>query len=49
MHYDEMFQLDGKVAAVTGGSRHLGFDMAEILAEAGCDVIITSRQLASAR
>ncbi len=48
MHYDEMFQLDGKVAAVTGGSRHLGFDMAEILAEAGCDVIITSRQLASA-
>ena len=48
MHYDEMFRLNGKVAASTGGSRHLGFDMAEILSEAGCDVIITSRNLASA-
>ena len=48
MHYDEMFRLNGKVAAITGGSRHLGFDIAEILSEAGCDVIITSRSLASA-
>jgi NAD(P)-dependent dehydrogenase (short-subunit alcohol dehydrogenase family) len=39
----EMFRLEGKVAAVVGGSRHLGYDIAEILAEAGCDLAITSR------
>jgi gluconate 5-dehydrogenase len=39
----EMFQLCGKVAVVVGGARHLGYDMAEILAEAGCDLAITSR------
>jgi gluconate 5-dehydrogenase len=39
----ELFRLDGKVAVVTGGARHLGYDMAEILAEAGCDLAITSR------
>ena len=35
--------MDGKVAVITGGSRHLGYDMADILAEAGCDLVITSR------
>jgi len=44
MRFDEMFQLDGRVAIVTGGSRHLGYDMADILAQAGCDVVISSRQ-----
>jgi gluconate 5-dehydrogenase len=44
----EMFQLNGKVAVVVGGSRHLGFDMAEILAEAGCDLAITSRKAENA-
>jgi NAD(P)-dependent dehydrogenase (short-subunit alcohol dehydrogenase family) len=44
----EMFRLDGKVAVVTGGARHLGYDMAEVLAEAGCDVVITSRTAESA-
>jgi gluconate 5-dehydrogenase len=39
----ELFRLDGKVAVVAGGARHLGYDMAEILAEAGCDLAITSR------
>jgi gluconate 5-dehydrogenase len=39
----EMFRLDGKVAVITGGARHLGYDMAEILAEAGCDLVVTSR------
>jgi NAD(P)-dependent dehydrogenase (short-subunit alcohol dehydrogenase family) len=39
----EMFRLDGKVAVIAGGARHLGYDMAEILAEAGCDLAITSR------
>lgn len=48
MHFDEMFNLNGKVAAVTGGARHLGYDIAEVLAEAGCDLIITSRDLTNA-
>jgi NAD(P)-dependent dehydrogenase (short-subunit alcohol dehydrogenase family) len=43
-----LFALRGKVAVVTGGARHLGYDIASILAEAGADVIVTSRQLASA-
>jgi gluconate 5-dehydrogenase len=42
------FRLDGKVAVVIGGSRHLGYDMADALAEAGCDLAITSRTAASA-
>ena len=48
MNVLEMFRLDGKVGFVTGGARTLGFDMAEALAEAGADVAITSRTLASA-
>lgn len=44
----EAFRLDGQVALVTGGARDLGSDMAEALAEAGCDLAITSRTLASA-
>jgi len=44
----EMFRLDGKAAVVVGGARHLGFDMAEILAEAGCDLAITSRSAENA-
>jgi NAD(P)-dependent dehydrogenase (short-subunit alcohol dehydrogenase family) len=40
----ESFRLDGKVAVVIGGARHLGYDMAEALAEAGCDLAITSRK-----
>lgn len=45
----ESFRLDGKVALITGGARTLGYDMAEALAEAGCHLAITSRQLASAQ
>ena len=44
----DLFKLDGKVAFVTGGARNLGFDMALALAEAGADVVITSRTLDSA-
>jgi gluconate 5-dehydrogenase len=44
----DLFRMDGKVAVVTGGARHLGYDMAEILAEAGCDLVITSRTTESA-
>ena len=39
----EIFKLDGRVALVTGGSRGLGFVMAQALAEAGADVVVTSR------
>ncbi|MBI3943502.1 MAG: SDR family oxidoreductase [Chloroflexi bacterium] len=45
---DEMFNMAGKVAVVIGGARDLGLDMAEILAEAGCDLAITSRTRESA-
>lgn len=45
MTISEMFDLRGKVAVITGGARNLGFDMADVLAEAGCDVAITSRKL----
>ncbi len=45
----EMFRLDGRVALVTGGSRGLGFVMAQALAEAGASVVVTSRQLENAQ
>lgn len=38
-----MFDLRGKVALLTGATMWLGRDMAEIYAEHGCDIIITSR------
>ena len=45
----ESFRLDGKVAIITGGSAGLGKDMACALAEAGCYIILTSRQLSRAQ
>ena len=45
---DELFDLTGQVALITGGARNLGFDMALALAESGCDVALTSRSLADA-
>lgn len=45
----QLFDLDDRVAVVTGGARNLGFDAACILAAAGCDVIITSRNLTQSR
>jgi len=41
----ELFDLTGKVAVVTGGSRGLGRAMVEGLAGAGADVVIASRKL----
>jgi NAD(P)-dependent dehydrogenase (short-subunit alcohol dehydrogenase family) len=39
----EIFNLKGKVALVTGGSKGLGKAMARGLAEAGADIVISSR------
>jgi NAD(P)-dependent dehydrogenase (short-subunit alcohol dehydrogenase family) len=39
----DLFQLTGKVALVTGGSKGLGKSMARALAEAGADIVISSR------
>lgn len=40
------FDLTGKVALVTGGSRGLGLQIAEAFVEAGANVILTARKLA---
>ena len=39
----EQFQLNGRVALVTGGSKGLGLAMARALAQAGADILISSR------
>ena len=44
----ELFDLTGKVALITGGARNLGFDMALALSEAGASVAVTSRTLENA-
>jgi len=41
----DLFDLSGKVALVTGGSRGLGLQMIRAFAEHGADVIIVSRKL----
>ncbi len=44
---NSLFDLSGKVALVTGGSRGLGRAMVLAFAHAGADVVIASRKLAS--
>lgn len=41
----ELFDLSGKVALVTGGSRGLGLEMVRAFARAGADIIVASRKL----
>ncbi|MCC7364297.1 MAG: SDR family oxidoreductase [Dehalococcoidia bacterium] len=43
----KMFDLTGKVALVTGGSRGLGREMVLAFAQSGADVVIASRKLES--
>jgi gluconate 5-dehydrogenase len=40
----QLFDLSGKIALVTGGSRGLGLQIAEALGEAGAKVMLTSRK-----
>ena len=52
MHVKELFDIAGKVALVTGGSRGLGLQIAQALGEMGCKLAITARkadELESAR
>ncbi|MEG0557841.1 MAG: SDR family NAD(P)-dependent oxidoreductase, partial [Comamonas sp.] len=42
----QLFDLSGKTALVTGGSRGLGLQMAHALGEAGARVLLTSRKAA---
>ncbi len=44
MNVKKLFDLSGKVALITGGSRGLGLQMAEALGEMGAKVVITARK-----
>lgn len=43
MGVKDLFNIEGKIALITGGSRGLGLQMAEALGEMGCRVALTAR------
>ena len=43
-HIKDLFDLSGRIAIVTGGSRGLGKEMAEGLAEAGASLMLCARR-----
>ena len=45
----QLFDLSGKAALVTGGTGHLGTAICQALAEAGASVVISSRERQRAR
>lgn len=49
MTIKEMFDLTGRVAVITGGARDFGFHVGDVLAEAGCALVITARTMAAAQ
>jgi len=44
MNVKQLFDLQGRVALVTGGSRGLGLQMAEALGEMGARLALTARK-----
>lgn len=44
MSVKQLFNLSGKTALITGGSRGLGLQMAEALGEMGARLVITARK-----
>ena len=45
MKYPEMFDLNGKIALITGASHGLGVAFAEAMAEAGADVVCADKNV----
>src|SRR5512133_1774480 len=45
----QLFDLSGRTALITGATGHLGSALAEALAEAGCRIILASRDMEKGR
>ncbi len=43
MEFQELFDLQGRIAVITGGGRGLGQQIAEVYAEMGCNLALCSR------